>query len=87
MGTVQDILDMYRDHDIAAKFRQRELRQREATPEQAPPPPGAHLESDSGWFDAPRSRSSQHLADNIPGTSAGMTQKSRKMYRTGQLEL
>ncbi|CAL8464921.1 g4456 [Coccomyxa elongata] len=71
VGTVQDILDMNRDHDIAAKFRQRELRRREATAEQAPPPPGAHLESDSGWFDAPRSRSSQHLADDIPGTSAG----------------
>ena len=76
VGTVQDILDMYKDHDIAAKFRQRELWRREATPEQAATPPGPHLESDTGWFDAPRSRSAQLLTDDNPGTDAGAAQIS-----------
>lgn len=66
-GTIQDILDMYRDHDIAAEFRRRELRRREGQ-EQSPAP--GTLESDSGWFDAPRSRSAE-LVDSAPSTSAG----------------
>jgi hypothetical protein len=70
VGTVQDILDMYRDHDIAAEFRQREVRRREVTTEQTASPASEHLEADSGWFDAPRSRSAQ-LLQEAPGPSAG----------------
>ena len=71
VGNVQDILDMYRDHDIAAEFRQREMRRREVSPEQTAAPASAHLETDTGWFDAPRSGSAQ-LVEDEPGPSAGV---------------
>lgn len=63
-GTIQDIIDQYRDHDIAAEFRRKQARTQPAAPA---PAASAPLESDSGWFDAPRGRDA--LSSSAAGSS------------------